>query len=379
MIPYSRQSISSSDIQSVTAILHSDFITTGPAVEAFEAALCSFTGAHYAVACANGTAALHLACLALGVGKGDLGLTSPLTFLASANCIEYCGGRTGFIDIDPTRLALSPDALDEWCKKKRVPKVVIPVDYAGIPADLPQIYSLAKKHGFAVIEDAAHSLGSFYTYKGRRYACGSCAHSDLATLSFHPVKNITTGEGGAVLTNSPKLADKLRLLRSHGMVKRPAKAPWYYDMADLGFNYRITDIQCGLGISQIKRLAEFKKRREALASAYDNSFAGIRGLVIPPRPNGTDPCHHLYPIRFTAGEKARRTAYDALLKQGIRSQVHYIPVYWQPYYEAKYGTQRGLCPEAERFYHGCLSLPLYPGLKDSQQQKVISTILECIP
>jgi perosamine synthetase len=350
------------DVKAVVEVLKSDFLTTGPMIDRFEDALCKATGAKYAITCSNGTTALHLACLALGVSKGDLGVTSPLTFLASANCIEYCGGRTDFVDIDPERLCLSPEALEAYCCKEK-PKVVIPVDFAGIPADLPGIYGLSRKYGFKVIEDAAHSLGSFYTHHGVRYACGSCAHADLATLSFHPVKNITTGEGGAVLTNSSKLADRVRLLRSHGMVRRPSKAPWYYEMSEIGYNYRITDIQCGLGLSQLKSLKKFKQRREALALIYDKAFNDADSLVIPPRPEGADICHHLYPVQFTAGERMRLKVYQALLSNGIRAQVHYYPVHLQPYYMKKYGYRPGKCESAESFYARCLSMPLFPGLK----------------
>ncbi|OGJ87075.1 MAG: UDP-4-amino-4,6-dideoxy-N-acetyl-beta-L-altrosamine transaminase [Candidatus Raymondbacteria bacterium RifOxyA12_full_50_37] len=383
MIPYSRQQITRQDIHAIAQVLRSKYLTTGPAVEAFETALCKLTGARYAIACSNGTTALHLACLAIGLGKGHIGITSPLTFLASANCIEYCGAKTAFVDIDLATLCLSPAKLDEYCKTRKVPKVVIPVDYAGIPADLPAIHALAKKYGFMVIEDAAHSIGSTYSYHGKTYQCGSCAHTDIATFSFHPVKNITTGEGGAVLTNNARLAAKLRLLRSHGMTKDPAllsrkDGPWYYEMVDLGFNYRITDIQCALGISQLKRLGKIKKQRQAIVREYNRIFTGIEGIVTPPWPKHASPCQHLYPIWFANGSRARMAAYNTLAENGIHAQVHYIPVYMQPYYVEKYGKQAGLCQNAERFYNACLSLPLYPELTKPQIKKIVELVVEVV-
>jgi UDP-4-amino-4,6-dideoxy-N-acetyl-beta-L-altrosamine transaminase len=383
MIPYGRQSISQHDIDAVARVLESDFLTTGPAVAAFEQKLCDLTGAKYAVACSNGTTALHLACLALDIGKDDLGVTSPITFLASANCIEFCGGKVDFVDIDPKRLCLSPEKLEEYCATVAVPKVVIPVDFAGVPADLPAIHALSKRFGFRTIEDAAHSLGSTYAKDGKTYQCGSCAHSDLAIFSFHPVKTITTGEGGAVLTNDKQLAEKLILFRSHGMTKDPKiitrnDGPWYYEMHELGYNYRITDIQCGLGLSQLNRLDEFKKRRQEIVRMYNTNFSDKPGLLLPPWPADTDPCFHLYPIRFKAGSKMRLRAFEELKKQDIHAQVHYMPVYWQPYYRDKYGYAPGKCPMSEKYYEGCLSLPLYPGMSDEDAQAVIDTVISSL-
>lgn len=378
MIPYGRQSISQADIRAVVSVLKSDFLTTGPMVNRFEQALCRLTGAKHAVVCSNGTTALHLACLALGVGKGDLGVTSPITFLASANCIEYCGGKADFVDIDPDRLCLSPVALEEYCKAGKIPKVVIPVSYAGIPADLPAIKALSNKYGFKIIEDAAHSIGSTYQFNGITHQSGSCAHSDLATFSFHPVKTITTGEGGAVMTNDDSLAERLRRLRSHGMTKnipQVKEAPWYYEMPEMGFNYRITDIQCALGLSQLKQLKAFKKARQALVKAYNRAFQGVEGVITPPWPEGTSPCYHLYPVQFKGGERVRMAAYEALLKAGFQAQVHYVPVYWQPYYASKYGFKKGKCGFSEGFYEKCLSLLLFSSFKETMQKKVISTVL----
>lgn len=377
MIPYSRQHITEEDIQAVTDVLRSDYLTTGPAITRFEEKLCEITGAAYAVSCANGTAALHLACLALGISSKDRCITSPLTFLASANCVEYCGGSVDFLDIDPATLCLSADALEAYCQAQRAPKAVIPVSYAGVPAGLPGIKKLSEKYGLKIIEDAAHSIGSTYTHEGKTYGSASCAHADLATLSFHPVKNITTGEGGAVTTNDAVLAKKLRLLRSHGMTKEcpeNAESPWYYSMAHPGFNYRLTDIQAALGLSQLSRLNQYKEARQSLARNYGLLLRDIPGIDTPPWPETTSPCFHLYPIRFDAGAKTRKKVYDTLLQNEIQSQVHYIPVHLQPYYREKYGYAEGKCPVAERFYQGCLSLPLFPGLSRTDQERIAGII-----
>ncbi|WDP87228.1 MAG: DegT/DnrJ/EryC1/StrS family aminotransferase [Desulfobacter sp.] len=262
ILPYGRQSVDENDVKAVMNAVEAPFLTTGPGVAEFEKKMCKITTAKYAVACASGTAALHLACMALGVKNGDLGLTSPISFLASANCVEYCRGQADFIDIDPSTLCLSPEDLDRYCRKIKVPDLVIPVDFAGVPADLPAIKKLSDQYGFKVIEDAAHALGSQYQDGGKTYDCGSCAHTDLAVFSFHPVKTVTTGEGGAVMTNDQGLAKRLRRLRSHGMETQKAKqaeqGDWYYEMTDLGYNYRITDLQCALGIAQLEKLSAFK-------------------------------------------------------------------------------------------------------------------------
>ncbi|MEI6315645.1 MAG: aminotransferase class I/II-fold pyridoxal phosphate-dependent enzyme, partial [Syntrophus sp. (in: bacteria)] len=261
-ISYGHQSVSEEDIEAVAEVLRSPFLTTGPVAAEFESSLCELTGAKHAIVCSNGTTALHLACLGLGIAKDDLGITSPITFLASANCVEFCGGRSDFVDIDPETLCLSPVKLEAYCKNVAVPKVVIPVDFAGVPADLPTIHTLSKKYGFRTIEDAAHSIGSSYEFDGHQISCGACVHSDLAIFSFHPVKTITCGEGGAVMTNDDKMAERIRLMRSHGIERRidlltKNDGPWYHEMTDLSYNCRITDFQCALGKSQLKRLQYF--------------------------------------------------------------------------------------------------------------------------
>jgi perosamine synthetase len=383
-IPYGRQDITTADSKAVHDVLQSSNLTCGPQIAAFEEKLCEVTGAHHAVACSNGTAALHLACMALDIGPRSLAVTSPITFLASANCIEFCGGSVDFVDIERETLSLSPAALRRYCREVRVPDVVVAVDYAGVTADLPAVHALGREYGFKVIEDAAHSLGSAYSCKGRSYQAAGCAHADLAILSFHPVKTITTGEGGAVLTHNDGYAEKLRALRSHGMVRDPAKmsrfdGPWYYEMQSLGFNYRLTDLQCALGRSQLARLQEYKQRRQAIVHRYNAAFAELKGEIeLPPRPEGSSPCYHIYPVQFTRGEQVRAAVYAELLKQGIQTQVHYIPVYWQPYYSNKYGFPRGKCPEAERYYAGTLSLPLFPAMTDEEVDRVISSVHQAL-
>jgi len=379
MIPYGRQSIDESDINAVLKVLGSDFLTCGPSVDSFEQKLCSITGARYAVACSNGTAALHLACMALGIKKGDIGITSPITFLASANCVEYCGGSIDFIDIDADTLCLSVSGLESYCKTGKKPTVVIPVDFAGVPADLPALWELANTYGFKVIEDAAHAMGSTYIYEGKTYHCGSCAHSDLAIFSFHPVKTITTGEGGAIMTNDERLAERLRLLRNHGMTKDPDvltrnDGPWYYEMNELGYNYRITDIQCALGLSQLGKLTEFKDRRQEIVKRYNMVFKNIKELILPLWAHNASPCFHLYPLQFKKGSNTRKKVYEELKLNNILTQVHYIPIYWQPYYRNKYNFTLGKCPMAEIYYQRSLSLPLFPKMTNEDIDFVINSV-----
>jgi len=382
-ISYGHQSVSEEDIEAVAQVLRSPFLTTGPVAAEFESALCDLTGAKHAIVCSNGTTALHLACLGLGIDRGDLGVTSPITFLASANCVEFCGGRADFVDIDPDTLCLSPEKLESYCKNVAVPKVAIPVDFAGVPADLPAINALSKKFGFKIIEDAAHSIGSSYEWNGRQISCGACVHSDLAIFSFHPVKTITTGEGGAILTNDDKLADRIRLMRSHGMEKRADlltknDGPWYYEMADISYNCRITDFQCALGKSQLKKLQSFKARRQEIVDRYNTAFSAFTEVLLPPAPEGSSTCYHLYVLRFQNGGQKRYEAFQKLLKSKIYCQIHYIPVYWQPYYLKKYGYQTGKCPEAEAYYARCLSLPLYPALSNDEVDYIIKSVIDCL-
>ena len=396
IIPYSRQSITQDDIDSVADVLRSDWLTQGPKVREFEEALASRCGAKHCVVVANGTVALHLACLALEIKERDAGLTSPLSFLASANCIAYCGGTPRFADIDRSRLCLSPAAVEEYCTTHKAPKVVIPVDFAGVPADLPGFRELSEKYGFRVIEDAAHAIGSTYTIDGKEVACGSCTHTDLAIFSFHPVKTITTGEGGAILTNDDALAAKLRRLANHGIerdssnfvpghseiVTRHKFPAWYHEMQDLGFNARITDIQSALGLSQLRRLDEFKSKRQAMVRKYNEAFEDLERkefVVRPPWPENTDPCYHLYTLRLGDGCKfSRDDLFLALRDKGIYCQVHYIPIYRQPYYVDRFGVEPERFPETEKYFASCLSLPLFPDMDEATFDYVKATILSLI-
>jgi len=380
---YGRQWIDEADIEEVAKVLRSDFLTTGPAADEFENDLCELTGAKHAIVCSNGTTALHLACLALDIGENSLGVTSPITFLSSANCVEFCNGRVDFVDIDRNTLCLSPERLAEYCENVAVPDVVIPVDFAGVPADLPAIREMSDQYDFKVIEDAAHSIGSTYTHNGATYHCGGCAHTELAIFSFHPVKTITTGEGGAVLTNNDEMAAKIRRMRSHGIMRnsdllRRNDGPWYYEMVDLNFNSRITDFQCALGKSQLKRLPQFKRRRKEIVDRYNVAFKSNSALVTPEQPSDTSVCYHLYPLQFEGESSVRYEVFTQLKTLRIFCQIHYIPVYWQPYYNNKYNFQVGKCPEAEAYYSKCLSLPLYPALRDDEVAFIIENVLECL-
>ncbi len=384
-IPYARQWIDEEDVAAVAAVLRSDWLTQGPTVAAFEQRLCEVTGARHAVAVSSGTAALHLAALALDLGPGDVGVTSPITFAASSNALLYAGADAAFADVDPRTgvMALegAEDRLRELARGGRK-GVLIPVSYSGRVADLPGLQALAREHGWRVVEDAAHSLGGTYrATDGGTHASGSCAHTEMAILSFHPVKHVCCGEGGAVTTNEDGLAERLRSLRSHG-IRRPnapdsadPSAPgWLYEQTELGYNYRITDLQAALGISQLRRLPGFVDRRRALAARYTAAFSGapFQGRMVLPGPDAGH-AWHLYVVHFR--DEAERTAAWAFLRaRGIFTQVHYVPVYRHPYYERRYGEQR--LAGAEAFYRGCLSLPLYPKLQDSEQDAVIAALAE---
>jgi len=386
-IPYGCQSISDDDIACVSSILRGDYLTTGPTIDKFEEHLCQTTTARYAIAVSNCTTALHICCRALGVGIGDVGITSPITFIASANCIEYCGGTVRFVDIDPQTLCLSHDALREYCEQNDPPKVVIAVSFAGSVGSLPEIWKLSQQYGFMVIEDAAHSLGTSYTYDGQTYASGSCTHSHMATLSFHPVKNITTGEGGSILTNSSNLANLSRLLRSHGIERNRElltsdDGPWYYEMTELGYNYRMTDIQAALGISQLSRLPLFRSKRAQISQIYEEVLSEEEDIITPDSLRkslnfstiDTDICRHIYPIQCTAGAPTRKALYHFLLEKGIHCQVHYIPIYRQPYYRNKYNIRETKYPHADNYYDRTLSLPLYPDLTSKELEFIISEV-----
>lgn len=367
-IPYGKQSIDETDIQAVLDVLHSDYLTTGPKIEEFEQLVADYTGARYAVAVSNGTAALHIACLAAGIGPGDEVITTPITFAASANCVLYCGAVPVFADIDARTYNIDPQEIRKKITSRT--KAILPVHLAGQPCDLDEIHRIAKEHHLIVIEDGAHALGA--EYKGKKI--GSL--SDMTTFSFHPVKPITTGEGGMVMTNDETLYRNLLLLRSHGITRKEEQffqndGPWYYEQQLLGYNYRITDIQCALGISQLKKLDVFLARRRTLAANYQQAFADRTDLVTPYQMEGTQSGWHLYILKLLQND--RKEIFIKLREKGIGVNVHYIPVYLHPYYRT-HGYANVCCEKAETLYKTMLSLPLYPSLSDEQQEKVI----ECV-
>jgi len=384
-IPYGRQDINQADIDAVVAVLHSDFLTQGPAVPAFEQAVADYCGAEHAVAVNSATSALHIACLALGVGKGDSVWTTPITFVASANCALYCGATVDFVDIDPQTYNLSVERLAEKLveaeKTGKLPKVVIPVHLCGQACDMAGIYALSQQYGFKIIEDASHAIGG--KYKGK--PIGNCLYSDITVFSFHPVKIITTGEGGMTVTNDVNLAKNMRLLRSHGitnspadMQTRPAQEIWNYQQIDLGFNYRMTDLQAVLGLSQMQRLNEFVTQRHAIAKRYDQLLSGLPVLT-PCQQADSYSSYHLYVIRLKLNKinKTQRQVYEALRTADILVNLHYIPVYRQPYYK-QMGFSVGHCLQAEQYYSEAISIPLYPGLTVEQQNLVVAVIREAV-
>ena len=372
MIPYGKQYIDEEDIKEVLSALHSDWITQGPRVKEFEDALRAFTGAEYAVAVSSGTAALHIAVLSAGISEGDEVITSPITFAASANCILYCGGKPIFADIDSAVVNIDPEEIEK--KITPVTKAIIPVHFAGHPCDMEKINDIAKKYGLIVIEDAAHALGA--EYKGSKI--GSCKYSGMTILSFHPVKHITTGEGGAVLTNDKALYDKLILFRSHGITKDclNGNGAWYYEMRELGYNYRITDIQCALGISQLRKLEGFIKRRKEIAGVYDNAFCDSSVFDIPEETEDVSSSRHLYVIRLRGkNQRVRKDIFDEFRAKGIGVQVHYIPVYYHPYYREN-GYKDVSYPKAESYYASAISLPVYPAMSDDDVRDVVRIVKE---
>ncbi len=380
-LPYGRQLLDDEDIEEVVRVLRSDFLTQGPAIERFEKAVASWCGASHGIAMSNGTATLHLACKALHVGHGDTVWTSPITFVASANCARYCGAKVDFVDVDPGTVNLCPDRLaaklEQAEKNGTLPKVVIPVHFAGQSCAMDRIHALGQKYGFRIIEDAAHALGG--TYLGERV--GNCRWSDMVSHSFHPVKIITSGEGGMITTNDPALAQRVSMLRTHGITRdaslmtSESHGPWYYQQIELGYNYRMTDIQAALGASQMKKLEAFAARRRAIADLYDKALAGL-----PLRPLARDPKGvsgwHLYMIRLNLSEisQTRREVFESLRAQGIGVNVHYIPVHLQPDY-ARLGFTPGMFPEAERYYEEAITLPMFPAMKDSDVDRVRSALI----
>jgi UDP-4-amino-4,6-dideoxy-N-acetyl-beta-L-altrosamine transaminase len=376
MLPYGRQTIEDDDIAAVVAALQADFLTTGPTVEAFEQAFAARVGARHAVACANGTAALHLAMLALRVGPGDRVVAPAITFLATANCARYVGAEVVFADVDPRTGLMTPDTLAAALARAGGPvKAVLPVHLRGDACELPALAALAREAGAVLVEDAPHALGTTATFDGVTDTVGDVRHSAMATFSFHPVKTIATGEGGMVTTNDAGLAVRLRTLRSHGMVRPEGAEPWWYEMPEMGFNYRLPDVLCALGLSQLAKLDRFAARRRDLAAAYRRALAPLAPLVqAAETPAWSDPVLHLMAvlIDFEAAGRTRRQVVDALKAEGVGSQVHYIPVHRQPYYRARYGELS--LPGAEAWYARCLSLPLYPGMADADVGHVVAAL-----
>ena len=380
-IPYGRQSVSEQDIQAVVDVLRSDFLTQGPVVPAFETRVANYCHAKHAVAVNSATSALHIACLALDLGPGDWLWTSPNTFVASANCALYCGAQVDFVDINPLTYNLCPIELERKLhaaeKLGKLPKILVPVHFAGQSCDMVAIHALSLKYGFKIIEDASHAIGATY----RQAPLGNCSFSDITVFSFHPVKIITSAEGGMAVTNDARLATRMKKLRSHGITSdtfeleaRPAAEIWNYQQKELGFNYRMTELQAALGLSQMKRLDAFVARRRLLAQRYDDKLQGL-GLMTPQQSTEGLSAYHLYPIclsTYATGVK-QKDLYMHLIAQGIVVNVHYIPVYLQPFYQ-RLGFARGYCPVAENYFQHCLSIPMYSALTIQQQNCVISKL-----
>jgi len=377
MIPYGRQDITQADINSVIKVLQSDFLTQGPQVPKFEKVVSQYCNVKYALATNSATSALHLACLSLGLNNNDWLWTTSITFVASANCGLYCGAKVDFVDINPATYNICPEVLEKKLVKAKklgkLPKIVIPVHLCGQSCDMKSIYELSKEYGFKIIEDASHAIGGKYLNE----PIGNCKYSDITVFSFHPVKIITTGEGGMALTNNNKLFKHMSLLRSHGITRDPsqmtkqADGDWYYQQIELGYNYRMTDIQAALGVSQLKRLDDYVSRRHELSTRYNELLKDFP-LVIPYQHNDGYSAFHLYIIRLKNKNKHKQV-FEYLRKNGIGVNLHYIPVYHQPYYEAM-GFKKGYCLEAENYYNEAISLPMYATLSEVEQDKVVAVL-----
>jgi UDP-4-amino-4,6-dideoxy-N-acetyl-beta-L-altrosamine transaminase len=381
LLPYGRQTIEEDDIAAVAEALRADFLTTGPRVAAFEAAFAETVGARHAVACANGTAALHLAMLALKVEPGEVCIAPSITFLATANCARFVGAEVVFADVDPATGLMTPETLEQAIGRVVGGKLraVLPVHLRGDGVDLPALEALAHRAGAVLVEDAPHALGTGLNFGGEAQRVGDCRHSAMATFSFHPVKTIATGEGGMITTNDPDLAERLARLRSHGMVRPAGGDPWRYEMPELGYNYRLPDILCALGQSQLAKLSRFAKARRDLAARYRQQLARLAPVVqLAALPAWSDPVLHLMValIDFEAVGKTRGEAMHALRARGVGSQVHYIPVHTQPYYRDRYGEQD--LPGAAAWYARCLSLPLYPGMAEADVDRVTEALAEVL-
>lgn len=374
---YGHQYLDDADIQAVVDVLKGDFLTCGPNITSLEKALCDLTGAKYCIAISNGTAALHVACMAAGIGPGDEVITTPITFAASANCALYCGATPVFADINPETYNIDPADIERKITDKT--KAVVAVDFTGQAVEVEAIRTICDKYGLVFIEDAAHSIGT--TYNGAQV--GSLA--DITTFSFHPVKTVTGGEGGAVLTNSKEIYDKLLLYRSHGitrvedMMEHESEGGWYYEMVDLGYNYRITDFQAALIESQLHKLADFKARRKEIVNRYNEAFAEVEEIFVQKEIPQSDTTRHLYIIRLKLDKlnATRREVFDALAAENVQCNVHYIPVYYFPHYE-RLGYKKGLCPHAEALYEEIISIPLYPAMTDRDVEDVITAVKKVV-
>lgn len=397
MIPYGRQDITEADVEAVVEVLRSDWLTQGPAVPRFEQAVARYCGARHAVAVNSATSALHIACLALDVGPGDWLWTSPNTFVASANCGLYCGANVDFVDIDPHTYNLCPEKLAEKLEQAeragRLPKVVVPVHFAGQPCNMLAIHALSQRYGFKIVEDASHAIGASYSVVtsaerpkvlAEQARIGSGCHSDITVFSFHPVKIITTGEGGMAITNDAELAGRMARLRSHGITRDPREmteeshGPWYYQQVALGFNYRMTDVQAGLGLSQLKRIGKFISKRRALVELYDEQLADLP-VTTPRQVSDVRSAWHLYVIRLNLDKisMTHRAVFEGLRSNGIGVNLHYIPVHLQPWYQRK-GFRHGDFPVAERYYKEAISLPMFPTLTQLEITKVVSVLTALI-
>lgn len=382
-IPYGRQDISQADIDAVVEVLRSDYLTQGPAVARFEEAVLAHTGAGYALAMNSATSALHVACMALGLGPGDALWTTPVTFVASANCALYCGASVDFVDIDPRTYNLSPEALELKLQAAeaagKLPKVVVAVHLAGQPCDMKRLHALAQLYGFRLIEDASHAIGGSYLGE----PIGNCRYSDICIFSFHPVKIITTAEGGMALTNDADLARRMNLLRTHGITRDPelmttSDGPWYYEQLALGYNYRMTDMQAALGASQMQRIDAFIDRRHDLAARYDRVLSDLP-LTLPwQHPDGRSGLH-LYVVRLQLDRtnRSHREVFDELRARGVLVNLHYIPIYRQPYY-ARFGYRPDDFPEAEAYYREAISIPMFHAMTDGQQDKVVAALSDIL-
>lgn len=380
MIPYGRQAITQADIDAVVEVLRSDYLTQGPKTLQFEQKMASYCHAKYAVAVNSATSALHIACLALGLVRGDWLWTSPITFVASANCGLYCGAKIDFVDIDPRTYNICPNLLEQKLiiaeREGRLPKIIVAVHLCGEPCDMQAIHALAKRFGFSIIEDASHAVGGKY----RDEPIGNCLYSDITVFSFHPVKIITTAEGGMAMTNDPALAESMNLLRSHGITRDPAlmskepDGPWYYEQIDLGFNYRMTELQAALGVSQLGLLDDYVARRHVIARRYDKQLLDLPVVTPFRNPDNYSACH-LYIIRLKISQctRSHRVIFESLRDHGIGVNLHYIPVYSQPYYQ-EMGFNKRDFPESERYYAEAISLPIYQTLSEDLQDKVVATL-----